>query len=101
MNEYGCDCQKGSRSYDLADFFKMFADCTRVKIMLALIEKETAVQQLSDALNISMSAVSHQLRSLRQSKLVKSRRDGKNIFYSLDDEHVKGILEMAMEHMEE
>jgi ArsR family transcriptional regulator len=88
-------------AYDLADFFKMFGDSTRVRIMLALIEKEMAVQPLSDVLNMSMSAVSHQLRSLRQAKLIRSRRDGKNIFYSLDDDHVKDILEMAMEHMEE
>jgi ArsR family transcriptional regulator len=97
---HGCD-HGGSRTDDLADFFKMFADSTRIRIMLALIEKETAVQLLSESLDMSMSAVSHQLRSLRQSKLVKSRRDGKTVFYSLDDDHVKHILETALEHMEE
>lgn len=87
--------------YDLADFFKMFSDSTRVKIMMALENGEIIVCQLAERLNMSVSAVSHQLRSLRQSKLVKARRDGKNIYYSLDDDHVKDILKIALEHMKE
>lgn len=90
-----------SMIYDIADFFKMFADSTRVKIMMALGSREIAVCEIATTLNMSVSAVSHQLRSLRTAKLVKSRRDGKNIYYSLDDDHVDGILKMAIEHMEE
>lgn len=110
MNEKECTCGhrplvkvdmlEESMVYDLADFFKMFGDSTRVKIMLAL-QNELAVCELSELLNMSMSAISHQLRSLKQAKLVKYRRDGKNVFYSLDDQHVKDILNMALEHLEE
>ena len=87
--------------YDLADFFKMFSDSTRVKILLALHNGEMAVFELASLLNMSLSAISHQLRSLRQAKLVKSRRDGKNIIYALDDDHVGDILALALEHLEE
>jgi len=87
--------------YDLADLFKMFADSTRIRIMYVLLEQEVCVCDLAEALNMTQSAVSHQLKTLKQSKLVKSRRDGKSIFYSLDDEHVRTILEFGREHLEE
>jgi ArsR family transcriptional regulator len=86
---------------DLADFFKVFGDSTRMRILFALDAGEMCVCDLSCAVGMTKSAVSHQLRSLRQSDLVASRRVGKNIFYSLADEHVRVIIEMAREHLTE
>ncbi|MBH1940237.1 helix-turn-helix transcriptional regulator [Mobilitalea sibirica] len=87
--------------YDLADFFKVFGDSTRIKILWALDRSEMCVCDLAVLLNMTKSAISHQLKTLRQEKLVKSRRDGKIIFYSLLDEHVKNILEIGLEHIQE
>lgn len=87
--------------YDLAELFKMFGDSTRVKILFALIESELCVGDLAQILNLTQSSVSHQLRLLKDAKLVKFRRDGKIVFYSLADEHVRTILHMGMEHVEE
>jgi len=87
--------------YDLADFFKMFADSTRIKILWALEQEEMCVCDLAALLNMTKSAISHQLKTLRQEKLVKFRRDGKNAIYSLLDEHVKSLLEIGLEHIEE
>ena len=87
--------------YDLADFFKVFGDSTRVKILWALDKNEMCVCDLAFLLDMTKSAVSHQLKVLRSSKLVNSRRDGKNIFYSLADEHVRDILEKGLEHINE
>jgi Predicted transcriptional regulators len=87
--------------YDLADFFKLFGDSTRVRILTALDKQEMCVCTLSDLLGMSMSAVSHQLRSLKQTKLVRSRKEGKNVYYALDDNHVKDVLEKAIEHITE
>lgn len=87
--------------YDLADFFKVFGDSTRVKMLWALDRGELCVCDLAVLLNMTKSAISHQLKTLRQEKLVKYRRDGKNAFYSLQDEHVKNLLEIGMEHIEE
>lgn len=87
--------------YDLAELFKMFGDSTRVKILFALFESELCVGDIAQILNLSQSSVSHQLRILKDSKLVKFRRDGKIIFYSLADDHVKTILSMGMDHVEE
>jgi len=87
--------------YDLADFFKLFGDSTRIRILTALDKQEMCVCTLSDMLGMSMSAVSHQLRSLKQTKLVRSRKEGKNVYYALDDHHVKDILRKATEHVEE
>ncbi len=84
---------------DLADLFKIFGDQTRIKIMMILSEKESCVNNISESLNMTISAVSHQLRILKQFRLVKSRRDGKMIYYSLDDEHVQMILEKGIEHI--
>ncbi|RXJ87190.1 helix-turn-helix transcriptional regulator [Arcobacter sp. CECT 8985] len=85
--------------YDLADLFKAFADSTRMKIISMLKEEELCVGALSELINVNQSAVSHQLRVLKNSKIVKPRRDGKNIFYSLDDEHIKKIYDMGLEHI--
>ena len=87
--------------YELADLFKVFGDTTRIKILYALFESELCVGDIALVLGMSQSAVSHQLRVLKDSKLIKFRREGKVIFYSLDDEHVRTIMSMGMEHVEE
>lgn len=87
--------------YDLAELFKMFGDSTRVKILYALLEAELCVCDIAKLLDVSQSAVSHQLRVLKGGKLVKFRREGKTMFYSLADEHVVRILGQGMEHVEE
>ncbi len=85
----------------LADFFKMFGDPTRARILWALDQAELCVCDLGEILGMSKSAVSHQLGTLRRANLVKFRRVGKNVFYSLKDNHVKSILEVGMEHIQE
>lgn len=87
--------------YDLADLFRIFADSSRIKILYALYESELCVSAITQALGMTQSAVSHQLRALKQSKLVKYRREGKTVFYSLADDHVVTILAQGMEHIEE
>ncbi|MBR6524819.1 MAG: helix-turn-helix transcriptional regulator [Clostridia bacterium] len=86
---------------DLAELYKIFGDTTRVKILYALLEAEMCVCDIAALLSMTQSAISHQLRVLKQTKLVKSRRSGKTVFYSLADEHVRTILSMGMEHLEE
>ena len=86
---------------DVAELFKVFGDITRTKILSALFEKELSVCCISEIVNMSQSAVSHQLRILRQTKIVKTRRQGKEIFYSLDDDHISQIYKMALEHLHE
>ncbi|WP_296627655.1 metalloregulator ArsR/SmtB family transcription factor [uncultured Negativibacillus sp.] len=83
----------------VAELFKVFGDPTRLKLLAALLGQEMCVCDLSDLLGISQSAVSHQLRLLRASRLVKNRREGKSVFYSLDDDHVATILAQGMEHV--
>ena len=85
--------------YDLAELFKMFGDSTRVKILYALLESELCVCDISKLMDVSQSAVSHQLRILKASKLVKFRRAGKTVYYSLADQHVISILSQGMEHI--
>ena len=87
--------------YDLAELFKVFGDSTRIKILYALHDSELCVQDIADAVQLSQSAVSHQLRVLKDSKLVRFRREGKTVFYALDDDHVRSILSMGMDHIEE
>lgn len=87
--------------YDLAELFKIFGDSTRIKILYALSENELCVNDIAQVLNMTQSSVSHQLRILKDSKLVRFRREGKSIFYALDDEHVRNIINMGMEHVEE
>ena len=84
----------------IADLFKGFADPTRVHILsLLLVQSEQCVTDIADAVGVSQSAVSHQLRLLKQMHLIKFRRDGKNLWYSLADDHVKTILQMGLEHV--
>lgn len=87
--------------YDLSDFFKILGDSTRAKIIWALDESEMCVCDLAVLLNMTKSAISHQLSSLRQANLVKYRREGKNVFYSLADDHIKAIFEKGLEHIKE
>lgn len=87
--------------YDLAELFKVFGDSTRIRILFVLFEAEVCVCDLAMALNMTQSAISHQLKILKQSKLVKSRREGKSIFYSLADGHVRTIIAQGREHIEE
>lgn len=87
--------------YDLAELFKVFGDSTRIRILFVLFEAEVCVCDIAQALNMTQSAISHQLRILKQSKLVKSRREGKSIFYSLADGHVRTIIAQGREHIEE
>lgn len=87
--------------YDLAELFKVFGDSTRIKIICSLFESEMCVCDLSALLNISQSAISHQLRVLKSARLVKFRRAGKVIYYSLDDEHIKQIFDAGLHHITE
>lgn len=85
--------------YKLADLFKVFGDPTRIRILNALSQTELCVQDIADRLSMTQSAISHQLRILKQSELVKFRRDGKTIYYSLADDHVATIMAQGMEHV--
>ena len=113
-SEYNCDCNvvhndvvesvKGKMAeeeklYDLADFFKVLGDSTRIRIICALFEAELCVCDIANVLGMTQSSISHQLKTLKQARLVKSRRDGKTMFYSLDDEHVQQIFDLGMIHL--
>ena len=87
--------------YDLAELFKVFGDSTRIRILFVLFESEMCVCDIAQLLNMTQSAISHQLRILKQSQLVKSRRDGKSVFYSLADDHVYRIINQGFEHIKE
>lgn len=87
--------------YDLADFFKVFGDSTRIKILYVLLCSEMCVCDIAQILGMTQSAISHQLRMLRQMDLVRTRREGKTVFYSLSDGHISNILSQGMEHIEE
>ena len=87
--------------YDLADLFKMFGDTTRMKILYVLLESEMCVCDIAEILGMTQSAISHQLRVLKSSKLITNRREGKSIIYFLADEHVRSIINQGMEHVEE
>jgi ArsR family transcriptional regulator, lead/cadmium/zinc/bismuth-responsive transcriptional repressor len=87
--------------YDLAELFKVFGDSTRIKIIWALFEAEMCVCDIASLLDMSQSAISHQLRVLKQARLIKPRRDGKNMYYSLDDEHIAEIFNQGMNHINE
>ena len=86
---------------DLVDFYKVFGDATRIKILYALLQSEACVCAIAEAVGMTQSAVSHQLRTLKQMKLVKNRREGKTIYYSLADSHIQMILNQGMEHIRE
>ena len=87
--------------YDLAELFKIFGDSTRIRILYALFEAEMCVCDIAQLLNMTQSAISHQLRLLKQSKLVKNRRDGKTVYYSLADDHVRTVINQGMDHIME
>lgn len=87
--------------YDLAELFKVFGDSTRIRILFVLFEAEVCVCDLANVLNMTQSAISHQLRILKANKLVNSRREGKSVFYSLADGHVRTIIAQGREHIEE
>lgn len=87
--------------YDLAELFKVFGDSTRIKILWALSESDMCVCDIAALLNMTQSAISHQLRILKQARLVKYRKDGKVVYYSLDDSHVKQIFEQGLVHINE
>ena len=87
--------------YDLAELFKVFGDSTRLRIMYIISDTEMSVLSIAESLNMEQSTISHQLRVLRQNKLVKVRREGKQIYYTLDDDHVKRIIEMGLDHVAE
>ncbi len=87
--------------YDLAELFKVFGDTTRVKILCALFEAEMCVCDISALLGMTQSAISHQLRVLKQARLVKFRKEGKVVYYSLDDDHIKNIFDQGMAHISE
>ncbi|WP_138207499.1 ArsR/SmtB family transcription factor [Haloimpatiens lingqiaonensis] len=95
------DLPKEEILFQLADFFKIFGDSTRLKILYALSIEEMCVCDISNLLNMSQSAISHQLKTLRQSKLVKFRRDGKVVYYSLDDDHIRSVLKQGFDHVME
>lgn len=114
--EYVCDCEiihadvvssvrqsmpLENELCDLSDFFKVLGDSTRVKIMCALDAHELCVCDLAALLNMTKSAISHQLRALREANLVINRREGKNIYYAFADDHVRQIFEMGLEHIRE
>ena len=86
---------------ELADFYKVFGDSTRIKILCVLLESEMCVCDLAEVLKMTQSAISHQLRVLKQMKLVKNRREGKTVFYSLADGHIQTIINQGMEHITE
>jgi ArsR family transcriptional regulator len=85
--------------YELADVFRVFGDTTRIRILYALLEQELCVCDIAKNLGMTQSAVSHQLRILKDAKLVRFRREGKTVFYALDDDHVRSIIELGMEHV--
>lgn len=87
--------------YDLAELFKVFGDSTRIRILYALFEHEMCVCDIADLLGMTQSAISHQLRVLKQSQLVRFRKEGKTVFYFLADDHVRSIINQGMEHIQE
>lgn len=115
QNAHDCGCSCGSAEhagatgpecmpdeellYDLADLFKVFGDTTRIKMLYALMSQELCVADLADLIGVTQSAVSHQLRTLKQARLVKFRRDGKNVIYSLSDDHVYTMLTQGITHI--
>lgn len=96
-----CNLPDENEMADLAELFKVFGDSTRIRILLCLYDEERSVTEIAEILNMTTSAVSHQLKILKTNKLIDSRRDGKQIFYFLADEHVHSILAVGRDHIEE
>ena len=101
VNKVKQDMPQDETLYDLAELFKVFGDSTRIKILYALFEAELCVCDIAQLLSVSQTAVSHQLRVLKNNKLVKFRKEGKNVLYSLADDHVRRIIDQGIEHVEE
>lgn len=101
VKEVTSELPKEEMLCELADFFKVFADTTRIKILYVLSKHEMCVCDIALLLKTSQSAISHQLRMLKQMKLVKNRRDGKTVLYSLSDHHIKSIISQGLEHINE
>lgn len=101
VDQVQCSLPDMTQFLDLADLFKIFGDGTRVRILYVLMKAELCVCDLATLLGMTRSAVSHQLRLLKQARLIKSRRDGKTIFYSLADDHVATLLQQGLEHISE
>ncbi len=101
VNEVASCLPSDERIIELSEFLEAFGDSSRIKILLALSKRELCTCDLSAIVGLSVSAVSHQLRVLRDKKLVKYRKKGRNVYYSLDDEHVAAILDIALKHVEE
>ncbi len=100
MDKKNTDPQTSDETlYSLAELFKVFGDPTRIRILHSLTENELCVQDIADRLSMTQSAISHQLRILKQAALVRFRRDGKTIYYSLADDHVKTIMAQGLEHV--
>ena len=95
------DMPSDEHLYDLAELFKIFGDSTRIRILYALFEEELCVCDIAQLLNMTQSAISHQLRLLKQSKLVKNRRDGQTVYYSLAEDHVRTVINQGMDHIME
>lgn len=99
--ENAMECMPADKQIDaLSAFFKMMGDPTRIKMMCLMSQGELCVQDIASALGMTKSAISHQLSGLKSSRIVKSRRDGKNVFYSIDDDHVQAVLSIAMTHIQ-
>ena len=101
LEKINMDMPDEDELYDLAELFKVFGDSTRIRILYVLFESEACVCDIATALNMNQSAISHQLKILKQNKLVKARREGKSVFYSLADDHVRMIIAKGQEHIEE
>lgn len=101
VNEIENKMPEESELYELADLFKVFGDSTRIKILYVLFENEMCVYDIANILNMTQSAISHQLRVLKQNRLVRFRKEGKTVLYTLADEHVFTILRQGIEHIEE
>lgn len=101
LEKVACTLPEEEKLYDLAELFKVFGDSTRMRILFVLFEAEVCVCDLSEILSMTPSAISHQLKILKQNKLIKFRKSGKSVFYSLADDHVKTIISQGMDHIEE
>ena len=101
LNTYKDNIAEERSLNDLAELFKVFGDTTRIKILYALFEEEMCVCDIADLLNMTQSAISHQLRVLKQARLVKFRKEGKIVYYSLDDNHINQIFNCGLCHIEE
>ena len=101
VDRIGNEMPSDDELYDLAELFKVFGDSTRIKILFALFESEMCVCDIAETLNMTQSAISHQLKILKQSKLVGNRREGKSIIYYLADDHVRTIIDQGINHISE